>query len=318
MRKIYNLESFEKELSKRFPKNHIKILEFSGTAKPCSYQCLRCGKIYTKKKANHLYENKTLCQKCFSAKDSKMRDWILSFFEETKDFELVSWNNNTASNLRIKCKTCGREFKKSAANIYKKDKETICPYCGNNGFPVLKEDFLKEMKEEGKIDYEIIEYSAKKNPVVLRHKCGYTFSQLGFNFLKSKGCPLCYKNKYKGEEKIKGWLIEHSIAFEEQKRFKNQEIGNCSYDFFLPEQKILIEFQGEQHYYPIIFFGGQQGFETQKKNDKRKLEYAIKNNYKILYIPYYSLEKIPSLLSFLLGSTTILHGVDSSETKQKT
>lgn len=62
--------------------------------------------------------------------------------------------------------------------------------------------------------------------------------------------------------------------------------SNLSYDFYLPKENILIEFQGQQHYKPIEKFGGQEQFERQVQHDKIKKDYAQKNNYRFLEISY--------------------------------
>ena len=41
-------------------------------------------------------------------------------------------------------------------------------------------------------------------------------------------------------------------------------------DIFLPEHGIAIEYQGEQHYYPIDIFGGEAGFAATVERDERK------------------------------------------------
>ena len=41
-------------------------------------------------------------------------------------------------------------------------------------------------------------------------------------------------------------------------------------DIYIPELKIALEFQGQQHRYPVELFGGEEKFKIQKKNDERK------------------------------------------------
>ena len=50
--------------------------------------------------------------------------------------------------------------------------------------------------------------------------------------------------------------------------------------------KFLIECQGKQHYEPVKEFGGKSQFKYQVRNDKRKYEYAKKNNITLIEIPY--------------------------------
>ena len=62
----------------------------------------------------------------------------------------------------------------------------------------------------------------------------------------------------KCEKSILNFLQEKNIKFECQKTFKGLNGVNgglLSYDFFLPDYNLLIEFQGEQHEHPVDFNG---------------------------------------------------------------
>ena len=65
-------------------------------------------------------------------------------------------------------------------------------------------------------------------------------------------------------------------------RYKNK----LKFDFFLPDKNICIEYDGQQHFYPIRYFGGKKSFELQKIKDKIKDDYCISNNIKIIRIKY--------------------------------
>ena len=124
----YTLETFEQELKRRFPQNNIKVLEFYGTYKYIKYQCLDCGRIYEKTRANHMYENKTLCQKCYTSRSSKIREWIIDFVNNSQQFNFSKpWNNSITVPVELYCNKCNRNFKKAPSNLYNKDESTICP-----------------------------------------------------------------------------------------------------------------------------------------------------------------------------------------------
>lgn len=60
-----------------------------------------------------------------------------------------------------------------------------------------------------------------------------------------------------------------------------------SYDVFISELDIAIEYQGKQHFQPVEFFGGEEGFESLKKRDARKLELSKEHGVKLIYINYW-------------------------------
>ena len=93
-----------------------------------------------------------------------------------------------------------------------------------------------------------------------------------------------------GEEKIANILTNNSIDFIREANFStlvNQETGQrLRFDFLLPQYDIIIECNGLQHYRPINFFGGEEGYNKRRYLDDIKRQWAISNNYKVLEIKY--------------------------------
>lgn len=129
----------------------------------------------------------------------------------------------------------------------------------------------------------------------------------------------CLRGSSKGEIIISQILKELDIFFETQKTFDDL-IGQRQlyFDFYLPDYNILIEYQGQQHYFPINIFGGEEKFQKQLLYDQKKKEYAEKNNYNLIIIPYTDFNIIETYLLPILGSTTSYNNVALSEAKEKT
>ena len=293
--RLYNKDSFEQLLKQKFPNNDISVLSVTTANGPITYRCNSCGREYSKSRANHIYENKTLCQKCYTARNSKIREWILNFIKQSSQFSFAEeWCGATSENLKLLCHKCNRTFYKQPANLYHKEERTICPYCGENGAPVLLEDFLAQLTEQERADFTFLQYRGMNVSAIIRHSCGLVYTQKPVNFLNSRGCPHCSGSMSVGEKNIERFLINNNFEYEKQKHFP--ELGKFSYDFYLPELNILIEYQGQQHYEPVKHFGGQIKFEFQQYSDKLKRDYAKQNGYKLLEIPYYHLYKINAYL----------------------
>ncbi len=62
--------------------------------------------------------------------------------------------------------------------------------------------------------------------------------------------------------------------------------GQMSYDIYIQDLKIAIEYQGKQHFEPIDFFGGQESFEKTRIRDKEKRELSKKHGIKLVYINF--------------------------------
>jgi len=62
------------------------------------------------------------------------------------------------------------------------------------------------------------------------------------------------------------------------------------FDFYV-DNSYLIEFDGEQHQTNTSFFS-HDNFEYRQENDKKKTEYAQKNNIPLIRIPYTKLNSL--------------------------
>ena len=73
-----------------------------------------------------------------------------------------------------------------------------------------------------------------------------------------------------------------------------------SFDYYLPDYNLLIEYQGIQHEKPVNFgFGNDYAkdkFIKQQEHDKRKSNFALKHNYLLLNIWHYDFENINTII----------------------
>lgn len=63
-------------------------------------------------------------------------------------------------------------------------------------------------------------------------------------------------------------------------------LGHQSYDAYIPELKVAFEYQGQQHFEPVDFFGGKENFEQQVDRDKRKKQLSRENGITLIYVNY--------------------------------
>lgn len=128
--------------------------------------------------------------------------------------------------------------------------------------------------------------------------CGTVLSVRGANLRngKARSCG-CYRLEMlsgveymsKSEQTVVGVLDAAGLAYEAQKVFSGLIglAGNpLSYDFCVvrPDGTYLIECQGAQHYGPVEFFGGTQGYGKQQVHDHRKRQYAEEQGMGLLEI----------------------------------
>ena len=114
-------------------------------------------------------------------------------------------------------------------------------------------------------------------------------------------------NQSKGELYIEERLRDLDINFEKQKRFEDcKNIKTLPFDFYVPQNNVCIEYDGEQHYKPIDFWGGEERFLERQLNDKIKDEYCNKNNITLIRIPYTKTkQEIIEIINNLMSPATI-------------
>lgn len=152
--------------------------------------------------------------------------------------------------------------------------------------------------------YELLSTTYVNAKSKLCFKCpeGHIFYMNRDNFMQGQRCPEC--NLSKGEQKIKEHLVNNNIKFEEQKEFCGL-LGvygkNLSYDFYLQEHNLLIEYQGEFHD-GTTRKQTAADIERQQEHDRRKREYANNHGIDLLEIWYYDFDNIETILNNKLKS----------------
>jgi len=89
-----------------------------------------------------------------------------------------------------------------------------------------------------------------------------------------------------------GWVSEVELLNLVRDLFPNEKavhqaspewLGLQRFDIYLPRRKIAIEYQGRQHYEPVPFFGGEEGFLRTQERDRRKAKLCTENGVTLIY-----------------------------------
>lgn len=121
-------------------------------------------------------------------------------------------------------------------------------------------------------------------------ECGnYTFvstSHLNDGHTKSCGCIHSYT-----EKQLSQFFNKQHLNYSREYTFDDllsDKYHNLRFDFAIFDKdnrlKGLIECQGEQHYVPVDYFGGQTYFDQLTKNDNKKKDYCKAHNIPLLCI----------------------------------
>lgn len=254
--------------------------------KKCSYK-----KRGILRKNNVSYENSLE----YFTKENNM-DYILEEFSSNNIKTPKEISKSTHDKYLWNCFECGeKDYKMSVAN--RTGLNQNCPKCAGN-IKKTTDQYKKEVFNLVGIEYSILaEYSNTRTVIkTIHNKCDFVYYVTPNNFLRGRRCPLCTQSK--GENAIVDWLRKNNCDFEPQKEFEGLlgfKGGNLSYDFYIPNKNILIEYQGQFH-------DGSNGdytcinLESQIEHDKRKREFAQSNNIELLEIWYWDFNNIEEIL----------------------
>lgn len=272
------------------------------------YLCDYCGKDFLVKKSKidkRLNgKSKYLCCSSECAKNIQKPKWedIVFLFGE-RGYTLKSTEYvNAKTKLEYVCskhEKCGSQYitYNNLKNGYG------CKYCGEErtaNSRRLSFESVKQVFDNHDMILLDQEYVNSNTPLayICKHHVEFGIQYMALSNAYKQHCPYC--NIIKGEDKIARFLLEHNIQFVSHKSYDDLhglKGGRLSYDFYLPNFNLLIEYQGEQHEHPVDIFGGEDQFKIQQEHDNRKREYAQNHHIRLLEIWYYDFQSIEKILN---------------------
>ena len=251
-------------------RNNLKVIKYTSKY-VIESKCNKCGYTLIDNYRNLSYRN-LQCKYCE----------LLSRSELVKNGD-VKIEKIEGTYIYLICKNSHR---------YKQDRRNLlagkyCQKCYLNNKVIPKEVVIKKFKEihGDYYQYSFDEFKNLHSLVNIICPKGHKFTQNISNHLQGKACPICRESI--GERTISLYLSSKNLNFIRQKKFKD-----CIYktqlpfDFFLPELNIAIEYDGLQHFQPLVFFGGEEEFKKLQIKDKIKTNYCLNNNIKLIRISH--------------------------------
>lgn len=152
---------------------------------------------------------------------------------------------------------------------------------------------IKNYIIRNKINVEFISLKINsKNTIdcvlTLKCKCGEIFNIPLHDFLYNNRyrCKKCSRSKSILELKIEEYLKEKGVRYITQHCFEDcKNIRKLKYDFYLPQYNLIIEVNGQQHYYEQKDF--TLSLEEQIKRDEYKKAYCLSKGIKYIQIPFW-------------------------------
>lgn len=237
------------------------------------------------------------CKKCYHLKaGSYKRLTVTNFIEkakfihgETYDYSKVIYKNNSTK-IKILCLIHG-EFEQLPNDHLSGKGCTKCKAFNLSlKFRSSVEEFIEKsmLIHKGKYNYKYVDYVNSKTKVdIICFKHG-TFKQTPSKHLSGHGCPTCKASV--GELTLYKILKDENINFIQE--FRLDTHYKFLYDFYLPDHNLLIEFHGIQHYMPVDFFGGIEGYNEIVFRDSCKRDLAKMHKLPIIEFNYRQLNEL--------------------------
>lgn len=270
---------------------------------------VRCPKSHITNTMNiNNFKSGKRCKKCADKKlgenakltYEEVREYIESFGYKLLSTEYVNSNKHI-----VVQPPCGHEPYRVTFSHFKNG--TRCPECSGTRISEKLKTSYEEVEEYiESFGYELLskEYENCFKHLLVQCPNGHMAYFVTFANFKNHNsrCPYC--NESKGEKRISDYLNDKNIKYMSQYKFNNLlgiKNGLLSYDFYLPEYNLLIEYQGEFHDGNITgSYKKDFDFKVQQEHDRRKREYAKNNNIKLLEIWYWNFNNIEEILDLEL------------------
>lgn len=273
--------------------------------------CLVCSHQWTRKQLWDTMRGDNGCPQC-----SKLRCKLNLLKDEEKykeelfkahgdSIKFIGPYRGALKHVKVQCNRCGKIWDAPATALLRERFG-----CGNCSITLQHVAITKTQTQYEEELFDIYEgYIMCVGDYVnhitnIKHKCmdcGCEFESAPATMLGYRHCPGCGHNISKGEQIVRKWLDSHNIEYVSQKVFDDLiDTSYLRFDFYLPDYNLCIEYDGEQHFRPVIYSNSQDieySFYICKMHDHLKNMYCKDNNIKLIRIPYWKISDIDTILS---------------------
>lgn len=293
----YNLKEFMKK--NNIEDEYVSIDRSSGR-EMVTFRCNKCNNEYTIYLYHFTERKRGGCPSC----NYKRSDFDIDAF--CKEYKLQRKGKFITVNDPIIFKNKDGYYIYNSVNRLKD--ENI-----NNNYTIFHQcnpkviDNIKIYIKKNKLPCVLLstKYVDAKSKLKFQCKCGQIYKSRLYDLLYNNHicCENCRKASHSKLERITSTILNDlGIDFIREHTFEDCKYKNrLRFDFYLPNHNMCIECQGIQHFEPIDYFGGEEGFIQRKIKDKIKYDYCLDNNIKLKYILYnQNFEEIKEILSQII------------------
>ena len=269
--------------------------EYNGYTVPLKFTC-SCGNEFKKTWNKFKSCEQRQCTDCALSNTiaKQKKNKCLFVNQATKlvgdEYEFLEEYNGAKVKIKVRHNICGNEYYVTPDSFLNKNRR--CPHC-QGGSNLGAKSFKEKLLELYSGEIELIGDFGKMHEITTFRNTVYDIEFSAYPTNVIQGYSLGRKISY-GEHEIKTWFEEKAILFEFQ--FVFPELKRRPFDFYIPSKNTAIEFDGEQHFRPVEYFGGENKYNRQLKSDKLKTDYCQKNKINLIRIPYWKIDEINTIL----------------------
>jgi hypothetical protein len=241
---------------------------------------------------------------------------IVKFFKSVNNIVYIKlYFLNGRAWVKYKCLIHNRVYDLEYNSV--KRYEYLCEDCRYEAR--RKQTFVEDMYLLNPNIDIISEYKGDEVPVMCRcRKCNEVWSVTPCSLLSHPTCPKCRKNISQSETNLSNILSHFGLNYVKQKRYSDcRDTCTLPFDFYLSDFDILIEYDGEDQYYPIPRHNEPETdtinkFLDRVKKDKIKTEYCRINNISLIRIPYWERDNMEYFLFDELVKCGVIEEIKAS------
>lgn len=273
------------------------------------FECPICGEPFEAKISDVNRVQNKVCKKCGTSNYKHFPGEYLGVNHDILFVKRLDKNEHGDYRGLFQCPYCKELFEARVSAVASGEGYQSC---GCQKQETLRDMMFNKPKEDltgqrfGKLVVLGIDEDRKDGRLKFKCKCdcGNIVSVEGYS-LKDSSTTSCGCLKSKGEEKISSILNSLGIDRIPQKKFdtcKDEKL--LSFDFYLPDYNLLIEYNGVQHYKSGSGWNNEEKLEKTQLHDKTKKEWAENNNIPLLVISYkeYDLLDEEYLMNKIIGT----------------
>ncbi|MDN6569807.1 MAG: hypothetical protein L0L22_02310, partial [Staphylococcus equorum] len=280
MPKKLTTEEIDKRIKELTNGEYLLLGEYVNSYTKIQIKHNICGNTY--KVTWGSFQQGSRCPRCSGVEKLDNQEIDKRMFELTNG-EYVRIGDYINSNTKIQVKhiLCGNQYKVAWDSFRAGSR---CSRCFGNE-KLDNQEIDKRMYELTKNEYlRLGNYVNSYTKIQIKHSlCRNTYEVKWSHFQQGRRCPKC--NESKGEKTISDILNSLNIKYTTQKRSPE-----CKYKHTLPfdfyaynkKSKLLIEFDGIQHFKSIDAWGGDNGLIGTQLRDRIKNDFALSNNISLL------------------------------------